>query len=113
METTMPSACLPKSRLKEAMHHHCQCAANHLGERLEDTPEARVLCNPRQRRALARWRVPDMPLERWVSLYVLLCERIEANQIAASNADQPELPFGRDPDAYDATIPPLDDEIPY
>ena len=54
-----------------------------------------------------------MPLEQWVSLYVLLCERIEANQIAAANSDQPELPFGRDPDGYDATIPPLDDEIPY
>ena len=109
----MPSACLPKSRLKEAMHHHCQSAADHLGERLEYTPEARALCTPRQRRALARWRIPEMPLERWVSLYVLLCERIEDIQLAASCADQPELPFGRDPDDYDATIPPQGDEIPY
>lgn len=109
----MPSVCLPESRLKEAMHHHCQCAADHLGERLEDTPEARELLNPRQRRALARWRVPDMPLERWVCLYVLLSERIEASQIAAGNANKPELPLKRDPDAYDATIPPHDDELPY
>ena len=59
----MPFACLPKSRLKEAMHHHCQCAAHHLGQPLEDTPEARELCNPRQRRTLARWRVSAYALE--------------------------------------------------
>lgn len=109
----MPSACLPKSRLKEAMHHHCQSAADHLGERLEDTPEARALCTPRQRRTLAGWRIPNMPLERWVSLYVLLCERIDDIQRAAGNADQPELPLGLDPDAYDAALSSLDDEIPY
>lgn len=109
----MPSACPPKSRLKEAMHHYCESAADHLGERLEDTPEARALCTPRQRRVLAGWRIPDMPLERWVSLYVLLCERIDEIQRAENNPDQPELPFSLDPDDYDATISPENDEIPY
>lgn len=47
------------------------------------------------------------------SLYVLLCERIEDIQAAAKCADQPELPFGREPDDYDATILPQGDEIPY
>lgn len=54
-----------------------------------------------------------MPLERWVSFYVLLCERIENIQLAAGNADQPELPLDLDPDAYDAALSSLDDEIPY